>query len=394
FGYSLNFAPLEQMQGTGTDPRSDLYSLAATLYYLLTAVRPTDALTRAAAAVKQQPDPLRPAHLVQPQVPAAVGHVLHRAMSQNAALRHASAAALRAALRQAASADAAREARPPSNAANILRQSPSPQAAATAESSSHPRGPCRASPRSRPQTITPSQALQPSSPSIGETDMVKDSPRRPHPSDSYNVPARGAAAKRTLGLVAGLLVVCAAASVFLLARASVSRAPSSGANNEVQNPAPASQQITPAEQRQPAASVAASDSSHAAPGPDASEQPAPSRPAGETTASNSQAAQAAGTPDPAGQNAGAGGATPDGGNAAASPSSVRRPALVIQNPAPAPTPADEGRRAEELRREQPAPRPEDAYRPPPGYPPPPGDRRPPPPDGRRPPPDGRRPPFP
>jgi serine/threonine protein kinase len=393
FGYSLNFAPLEQMQGTGTDPRSDLYSLAATLYYLLTAVRPTDALTRAAAAVKQQPDPQRPAHLVQPQVPAAVGQVLHRAMSQNAALRHASAAALRAALRQAAGADAAREARSPSNAANALRQSPSSHAAATAESSLNPRGPGRASTRFRPQTISPSQSLQPSSPSIGETDTVMDSPRRAHLSDSYTVPARGAAAKRTVGLVAGLLVVCAAAGVFLLARASVSRAPSSGVNNEVQNPLPASQQINPAEQTQPAASVAASDSSHAAPGPDASEQSAPSRTAGETTASNSQAAQAAVTPNPAGQNAG--GATPDGGNAAtAGPSSGGRPALVIQNPAPAQTPADESRRAEEPRREQPAPRPEEAYRPPPGYPPPPGDRRPPPPDGRRPPPDGRRPPFP
>ena len=69
FGYSLSFAPLEQMQGTGTDPRSDIYSLAATLYFLLTGVRPPDAFTRAAATVKHQPDPLRPAQLVQPQVP-------------------------------------------------------------------------------------------------------------------------------------------------------------------------------------------------------------------------------------------------------------------------------------------------------------------------------------
>src|SRR5437588_4456346 len=34
--YTRAYAPLEQIQGTGTDPRSDLYSLAATLHHSLT----------------------------------------------------------------------------------------------------------------------------------------------------------------------------------------------------------------------------------------------------------------------------------------------------------------------------------------------------------------------
>src|SRR2546423_11752674 len=100
-GYSLLYAPLEQVQGTGTDPCSDIYSLGATLYHLLTGTPPVDALTRASAVINNQPDPLAPAHLVRPQIPAAVGGVLHRAMAQNAALRPQTAAALRAALRQA-----------------------------------------------------------------------------------------------------------------------------------------------------------------------------------------------------------------------------------------------------------------------------------------------------
>ena len=36
FGYTPNYAPLEQIQGLGTDARSDLYALAATLYHLVT----------------------------------------------------------------------------------------------------------------------------------------------------------------------------------------------------------------------------------------------------------------------------------------------------------------------------------------------------------------------
>ena len=101
FGYSFNYAPIEQMQGTGTDPRSDLYSLGATLYHLLTGATPPDALTRATAVLSGDPDPLRPASDVNADVPAEVGEVLARAMSQSAARRFASAEEMRAALREA-----------------------------------------------------------------------------------------------------------------------------------------------------------------------------------------------------------------------------------------------------------------------------------------------------
>jgi serine/threonine protein kinase len=99
FGYSRNYAPIEQIQGTGTDTRSDLYSLAATIYHLATGTTPPDALTRASAVLNGQPDPLRPANEIHAQVPNAVAQVLIRAMSQNAGLRPQTAEAMREALR-------------------------------------------------------------------------------------------------------------------------------------------------------------------------------------------------------------------------------------------------------------------------------------------------------
>src|SRR2546423_1835479 len=95
-GYSPNYSPLEQMQGTGTDERSDLYSLGATLYHLLTGVRPSDALTRANAVVNGQPDPLRPARELNEAVAANASAALMRAMALNIDNRPRNASEMRA----------------------------------------------------------------------------------------------------------------------------------------------------------------------------------------------------------------------------------------------------------------------------------------------------------
>ena len=101
FGYTPNYAPLEQVQGLGTDARSDIYALAATLFHLLTNVKPPDALSRAGALVNGQPDPLLPANQVAPRVSVAVANVLSKAMSQKRDDRFASAVLMREALRVA-----------------------------------------------------------------------------------------------------------------------------------------------------------------------------------------------------------------------------------------------------------------------------------------------------
>jgi eukaryotic-like serine/threonine-protein kinase len=98
FGYTPNYAPLEQIQGLGTDARSDIYALSATLYHLMTGVKPPDALTRAAALVNGQPDPLTPANAISSNIGPQLASVLARGMSQNRDQRFPTAAGMRAAL--------------------------------------------------------------------------------------------------------------------------------------------------------------------------------------------------------------------------------------------------------------------------------------------------------
>lgn len=100
FGYSRSYASLEQIQGTGTDPRSDLYSLAATLYHLLTGVAPEDALTRAMSVLSRNPDPLVPANFIRKDVPAGVAGILQKAMDLNSTGRPASASEMRQMFRE------------------------------------------------------------------------------------------------------------------------------------------------------------------------------------------------------------------------------------------------------------------------------------------------------
>ena len=99
--YTLSYAPPEQIEGAGTDPRSDLYSLAATLHHLLAGEPPVDARVREEVVRYQTPDPLRLLHQVNPQIPPAVAMVIARAMALDRAERYASAAAMLQALREA-----------------------------------------------------------------------------------------------------------------------------------------------------------------------------------------------------------------------------------------------------------------------------------------------------
>jgi serine/threonine protein kinase len=100
FGYSRHYAPLEQIQDQRTDPRSDIYALGATLYHLLTGVKPPDAMVRASAVLKSGPDPLLPANKINEAVGEEISAILSKAMAQNPQERYHDAADFREALRR------------------------------------------------------------------------------------------------------------------------------------------------------------------------------------------------------------------------------------------------------------------------------------------------------
>src|SRR6185503_20271657 len=100
FGYTRQYSPLEQIQAQAAGPGSDIYALGATLYHLLTGVKPADALSRAAALANGEADPLKPADVVHPTVGRDIAAILAKAMSQSSDQRFRSAAEFREALRR------------------------------------------------------------------------------------------------------------------------------------------------------------------------------------------------------------------------------------------------------------------------------------------------------
>ena len=100
FGYTRRYSPLEQIQDQGTSPQSDIYALGATLYHLLTGIKPPDALTRAAALANSKRDPLTAGNQLHSIVGPELAAVLNKAMALNANDRYENAARFREALKR------------------------------------------------------------------------------------------------------------------------------------------------------------------------------------------------------------------------------------------------------------------------------------------------------
>lgn len=101
FGYTPQYSPPEQIHSAGTDVRSDIYALGATMYFLIVGVPPASALTRTVAFTNDAPDPLKPPHELRADVSPDISNVIMRAMSLKSAQRYANVTLMRDALRAA-----------------------------------------------------------------------------------------------------------------------------------------------------------------------------------------------------------------------------------------------------------------------------------------------------
>lgn len=98
YGYSINYVSPEQRNAVGTDQRSDIYSLGATLYHLLTNRPPHDSLLREEMVKLKQPDPLPKLSDLDPYISGSSAAVIHRALELRPQDRWQSARAMRDAL--------------------------------------------------------------------------------------------------------------------------------------------------------------------------------------------------------------------------------------------------------------------------------------------------------
>jgi TonB family protein len=87
-GYTLHYAPPEQIRKLGTDERSDIYSLGATIYHLLANKEPINAQVREELSMRAATDPMQ---VMFDKLPSPFNSILSRAMSISAAERYTSA---------------------------------------------------------------------------------------------------------------------------------------------------------------------------------------------------------------------------------------------------------------------------------------------------------------
>ena len=98
-GTPLYMSP-EQIQGLAVDSRSDLYSLGATAYHMLSGRPPFSGETTLALAMQHLQSEAPPLSQLRPDLPPALVNIVHRLLSKSPDERYASASELSRALRE------------------------------------------------------------------------------------------------------------------------------------------------------------------------------------------------------------------------------------------------------------------------------------------------------
>ena len=99
-GFTPNYAPLEQLEGSQATTQTDLYLFSATIYHLLTNSLPASSLNRVQAKMDNRNDPLYPAHQLNPEVPVKFSALLGYGLSLQREQRPMSATEMRQRLRE------------------------------------------------------------------------------------------------------------------------------------------------------------------------------------------------------------------------------------------------------------------------------------------------------
>jgi serine/threonine protein kinase len=99
-GYTRCYSPIEQIEDSGTNERSDIYALGATLYHLLTGMRPEDSARRVREMASIGVDCLPRADQIVPAVGEDLARVIQRAMAVRIEQRYQTAEEFREALRR------------------------------------------------------------------------------------------------------------------------------------------------------------------------------------------------------------------------------------------------------------------------------------------------------
>jgi serine/threonine protein kinase len=98
----LGYLSPEQVLGGAVDPRTDVFSIGALTYYLMTGKNPFGAATAGATVLNVIQGKFTPATQLNPAAPAELDPILARALTPDLAQRQQSAAALAAELRSVA----------------------------------------------------------------------------------------------------------------------------------------------------------------------------------------------------------------------------------------------------------------------------------------------------